>query len=150
MQRPNSLRYGESSWAHSVVKQVGPEHTDDRRERRQTGHFSRLAPARLFPMNRRSTPFTLQQAADESPTLAGLLARAHDASRRLKAVEELIPAEMRPAVQAGPAEGDVWCLLVNGSAAAAKLRQLSPMLVARLNARGWEVASIRIKVQTRR
>jgi NAD-dependent oxidoreductase involved in siderophore biosynthesis len=101
-------------------------------------------------MNRRSTPFTLQQAADESPTLAGLLARARDASERLRAIEELIPVEMRPAVQPGPAEGDVWCLLVTGSAAAAKLRQLSPMLVTRLKARGWDVASLRIKVQTRR
>ena len=38
-------------------------------------------------------------------------------------MEGLIPPAMRPAVQAGPAEGDVWCLLVKGSAAAAKLRQ---------------------------
>jgi hypothetical protein len=53
-------------------------------------------------------------------------------------------------VQAGPAEGDVWCLLVNGSAAAAKLRQLSPMLVTRLRNRGWDVNTIRIKVQSGR
>ena len=101
-------------------------------------------------MNRRFAPFTLQQAADGSPTLAGLLARARDAGERLRAVEELIPFDMRPAVQAGPAEGDVWCLLVTGSAAAAKLRQLTPMLIQRLRNRGWEVSSIRIKVQVRR
>jgi hypothetical protein len=57
---------------------------------------------------------------------------------------------MRPAIQAGPAEGDVWCLLVNGSAAAAKLRQLSPMLVTRLRSKGWDVNTIRIKVQSGR
>ena len=101
-------------------------------------------------MNRRSTPFTLLQAADESPTLASLLARARDAADRLRAIEELIPPDMRPAIQPGPAEGDVWCLLVTGSAAAAKLRQLSPMLVTRLKTRGLDVATIRIKVQTRR
>ena len=101
-------------------------------------------------MNRRFQPFTLQQAADGSPTLAGLLARARDVNERLRAIEELIPAEMRASVQAGPAEGDVWCLLVQGSAAAAKLRQLAPRLVVRLRSRGWEVASIRLKVQTRR
>lgn len=100
--------------------------------------------------NRRFNSFTLLQAADGSPTLAGLLQRAQDAAERLKAVEALIPIEMRPAVKPGPAEDDVWCLLVQGSAAAAKLRQLTPALVARLNARGWKVASIRIKVQTRR
>jgi hypothetical protein len=101
-------------------------------------------------MNRRTTPFTLQQAADESPTLAGLLARARDTAERLKAIEGLLPAEMRSAVKAGPAEGDAWCLLVSGSAAAAKLRQLAPMLTARLRDRGWEVATIRIKVQAQR
>ncbi|KPU89831.1 hypothetical protein APR50_12525 [Variovorax paradoxus] len=102
-------------------------------------------------MNRRSTPpFTLQQAAEDSPTLASLIARARDAGDRLRAVEELIPPLMRPAIQAGPAEGDEWCLLVKGSAAAAKLRQLAPMLVTRLRNRGWEIRSIRIKVQTGR
>ena len=101
-------------------------------------------------MNRRSPPFTLQQAAEGSPTMAGLMARARDAAERLRAVEGLIPPAMRPAVQAGPAEGDVWCLLVRGSAAAAKLRQLSPLLVTRLRNQGWDVASIRIKVQTGR
>jgi len=64
-------------------------------------------------------------------------------------VESLIPLEMRPAVKAGPAEDEVWCLLVQGSSAAAKLRQLAPALVTRLNAKGWKVASIRIKVQAR-
>jgi len=102
-------------------------------------------------MNRRSAPtFTLQQAAEDSPALAGLMARARDTANRLRAVEELIPPPMRPAIQAGPAEGDEWCLLVKGSAAAAKLRQLSPMLVTRLRSKGWEVRTIRIKVQTGR
>ena len=63
-------------------------------------------------MNRRFNPVTLQQAAQDSPTLASLAARARDASERLQAVQDLIPPEMRAAVQAGPAEGDSWCLLV--------------------------------------
>lgn len=107
------------------------------------------APKPLIPVNRRLQSLTLQQAADGSPTLAGLLARARDASERLAAIEELIPAELRRAVRAGPAEGDVWCLLVQGSAAAAKLRQLTPRLVTRLKSKGWDVATIRLKVQTR-
>jgi hypothetical protein len=101
-------------------------------------------------MNSRYNAISLQQASEDSPALASLLARARDSSERLAAVQHLIPAEMRQAVQAGPAEGDAWCLLVNGSAAAAKLRQLLPALQARLRARGWEVATIRIKVQSRR
>ncbi|MBN8756536.1 MULTISPECIES: hypothetical protein [Variovorax] len=95
-------------------------------------------------------PISLQQAAEGSPTLGSLMARARDTAERLKAVEGLIPPAMRGAIQAGPAEGDVWCLLVQGSAAAAKLRQLAPMLVTRLKNRGWDVASIRIKVHTGR
>lgn len=100
-------------------------------------------------VNRRLQSITLQQAADGSPTLAGLLARARDSSERLAAIEELIPPDLRRSVKAGPADGDVWCLLVQGSAAAAKLRQLMPRLVTRLKSRGWDVASIRLKVQTR-
>jgi len=104
-----------------------------------------------LPMYRRTPPpISLQDAAEGSPTLGSLMARARDAAERLKAVEGLIPPAMRSAIQAGPAEGDVWCLLVKGSAAAAKLRQLSPMLVTRLKNRGWDVATIRIKVHTGR
>jgi hypothetical protein len=102
-------------------------------------------------MYRRLNPaVTLLEAAEGSPTLASLAARARDANERLAAVQDLIPAEMRAAVQAGPAEADVWCMLVNGSAAAAKLRQLAPMLQARLKSRGWDVSTIRIKVMSRR
>ena len=101
-------------------------------------------------MNRRYNAVSLLQATEGSATLAGLAARARDANERLAAVQDLIPAEMRPGIKAGPAEGDVWCMLVNGSAAAAKLRQLAPSLQARLKSRGWDVATIRIKVQSRR
>jgi hypothetical protein len=44
-------------------------------------------------------------------------------------------------------DGTSWCLLVTGNAAAAKLRQLLPALQAHLRSRGWEVNSIRLKVQ---
>ena len=101
-------------------------------------------------MNRRILPVTLQQAADESPTLASLAARVRDTSERLLAVQELIPPEMRKAVQAGPVEDGVWCLLVQNTAAAAKLRQLLPMLQTRLHSRGWADTGLRIKVQSRR
>jgi hypothetical protein len=102
-------------------------------------------------MNRRSHhPVTLQQAAEDSPTLAGLMARARDAEERLQAIRDLIPPELRAAVQAGPAEDGSWCLLVQGSAAAAKLRQLVPALQARLKSRGWGETSLRLKVLARR
>jgi hypothetical protein len=99
-------------------------------------------------MNRRFNAVTLQQATDGSPTLASLAARVHDTNMRLHAVLALIPPEMHAAIQAGPVdETGVWCLLVQGSAAAAKLRQMQPALQARLRNNGWDGATIRIKVR---
>lgn len=100
-------------------------------------------------MNRRFNAITVIQATEESPTLASLAARARDANERLAAIQDLIPAELRASVKAGPAEEDVWCVLVAGNAAAAKLRQLAPTFLSRLKGRGWNVATLRIKVQTR-
>ena len=99
-------------------------------------------------MNRRHYAVTVQQASAESPTLAKLTALTRDSSDRLKAIELLIPAALRTAVQAGPIDGDNWCLLVKSNAAAAKIRQLLPALQAHLRSRGWEVTAIRLKVQT--
>lgn len=99
-------------------------------------------------MNRRHHAVTLQQATQESPTLAMLSSLTRDSSDRLKAIERLIPPSLRPAIQAGPIEGTSWCLLVKGNAAAAKLRQLLPAFEAHLRSRGWEVNAIRLKIQT--
>jgi hypothetical protein len=98
------------------------------------------------PVNRRH-PVSLQQAADESPTLARLAQRARESGERLKTIEFLIPLSLRAAVRPGPIEGAEWCLLVGNSAAAAKLRQVLPALKAELGRRGCEVNSIRVKVE---
>lgn len=97
--------------------------------------------------NRRLHPVTLQQAAEESPTLARLAQLARESGERLEAVELLIPSPLRSTVKAGPIDGPDWCLLVESSAAAAKIRQLVPALLNRLSDRGWQVTSIRLKVQ---
>lgn len=99
-------------------------------------------------MTRRHYAVTLQQASEESPTLHMLTAMTRDSSDRLKAIELLLPAGLRQSVQAGPIDGNTWCLLVRSNAAAAKIRQLLPALQAHLRSRGWEVNSIRLKVQT--
>lgn len=99
-------------------------------------------------MNRRHYAISLEQASKDSPTLAKLTALTRDSSERLKAVELLIPTGLRSAVRAGPIDGDSWCLLIKGNAAAAKLRQLLPALMAHLRSKGWEINAIRLKVQT--
>lgn len=118
-------------------------------------HFRNNCPAHLLSllvlksiaMNRRHYAISLHQATQESPTLARLAALTRDSSERLKAIESLMPPMLRPAVQAGPIEGSSWCLLVSSNAAAAKVRQLLPAFQAHLRSRGWEVASIRLKIQ---
>jgi hypothetical protein len=56
---------------------------------------------------------------------------------------------LRASVQAGPIEEGSWCLLVSSNAVAAKLRQLTPALLAHLNHKGLAVLAIRIKVHNR-
>lgn len=89
---------------------------------------------------------TAHQAVQDSPALGHLAILVQDSSARLKAIESLIPESMRSAVKAGPIDGESWCLLVNGNAAAAKLRQLMPLIQARLLGKGWKVTSIRLKI----
>jgi hypothetical protein len=98
-------------------------------------------------MNRRANAVTLLQATQGSPALARLVDLSKDSVSRLKAVESMIPTSLLPAITAGPIEGPVWCLIVQGNAAAAKLRQLIPGLQAHLRSKGWEVTSIRLKIQ---
>ncbi len=90
---------------------------------------------------------TLMQATQETPMLARLTELTRDSVARLKAVEPLIPGALRASVQAGPIDGAVWCLIVDNNATAAKIRQMLPTLAAHLRAKGWEVNSIRLKVQ---
>lgn len=97
-------------------------------------------------MTRRHHAVPLQEAAQDSPTLARLVQLVRESGERLKAIEPLIPAPLRAAVRPGPIEGTTWCLLVEGSAAAAKIRQLLPVFQAQLNSRGWQVTAIRLKL----
>ena len=98
-------------------------------------------------MHRRlQSAVSLHQAAGDSPSLARLADLVRESNQRLKAIETLIPAALRPAVKAGPIDGESWCLLVNGNAASAKVRQLVPLLQSSLLRQGWKVKSIRLKI----
>jgi Dna[CI] antecedent, DciA len=89
---------------------------------------------------------SIAQAARGSVTLAQLADLAEDSARRLQAITPLLPPALRSALKAGPIEGSSWCLLVSSNAVAAKLRQQIPALVAHLRSKGWEIATIRLKV----
>ena len=100
-------------------------------------------------MQRRRHAIPLQQAAQESPSLASLMNRVHASTERLNAVRSLLPTALRTNVHAGPIDEGCWCLMVQSNSVAAKLRQLVPALLAHLSSHGLGVASIRIKVQNR-
>jgi hypothetical protein len=98
-------------------------------------------------MHRRlQSAVSLHQAAGSSPSLARLTDLVRESNQRLKAIETLIPPALRPAVKAGPIDGENWCLLVNGNAASAKVRQLLPLIESSLLRQGWKVKSIRLKI----
>ena len=98
-------------------------------------------------MKRRNHPVTVLQATLESPTLARLAQLGQDSVARLQAILPLIPKALQTCVKAGPIDGMVWCLLVENSASAAKLRQMLPSLESHLRSKGWAIESIRLKVQ---
>ncbi len=79
--------------------------------------------------------------------LAQLMALTRESSERLRSITPLMPPMLRAAVQAGPIEGDCWCLLVSSNAAAAKVRQLLPAFEAHLRTHGRQVNRIRIRIQ---
>ncbi|MCY7308701.1 MAG: hypothetical protein LH632_21720 [Rhodoferax sp.] len=101
------------------------------------------------PHRRLNIAVSVLQASMDSPTLARLAEQGRDSNARLLAISPLLPAALRSAVVAGPIDGTSWCLLLDNSAAAAKLRQLLPDLLIRLRAQGWPVESIRLKVQSK-
>jgi hypothetical protein len=90
---------------------------------------------------------TLEQVVDSAPSLAHLSAMARDTQNRLRAITPLLPVSLRPHIQSGGVENDVWCLLAANSAVAAKLKQTLPALSAHLRSKGWNVKTIRVKVK---
>ncbi len=103
--------------------------------------------ARTYSMNRRHQTATILQASQESPTFARLTELTRESVNRLRAVDFLIPESLRPSVTAGPIDGPAWCLILSNNAAAAKIRQLVPSMQSHLRTKGWDVTSIRLKVQ---
>ena len=98
-------------------------------------------------MRRSNTSFSVLQASLDSPTLARLVDLSAQSCACLRCITSLLPPGLRSGVQAGPLEGQVWCLLVDSTAIAAKLRQLQPLLLERLACEGHDITAIRLKVR---
>lgn len=87
-----------------------------------------MAPARKIPQTHIGT------LIGQSPLLMQLTQQASLAEQLLQCIQPALPMALRAWVQAGPVEGHQWCLIVPNSAAAAKLRHLSPNLLQVLQA----------------
>lgn len=79
--------------------------------------------------------------------LRQLAERARQSAEQLAVIRPLLPPGLRDAIAAGTLEGDTWCLLVPHHAAAAKLRQLLPLLQDALRQSGYSMERIRIKIR---
>jgi hypothetical protein len=90
----------------------------------------------------------IAEALQRSEPLAQLKQRLLDSEARFQAIRVLLPKLLSTHVKPGPVDTDGWTLLAANAAVAAKLRQLQPRLEETLRDRGWQVSSIRIKVQS--
>ncbi len=90
----------------------------------------------------------IEEALGRSAPLAKLQQLMRDSQARFEAVRPCLPAALAAHIKPGPVDEEGWSLLVANAAVGSKLRQLQPRLEDALKARGWQVTSIRIKVQT--
>lgn len=97
----------------------------------------------------RAGTLALGEALDHSTELGQLMARMQASRQRFETIRKLLPVELQAAVRAGPLDEAGWTLLADGSAAAAKLRQLLPRLQTELLQAGQDQPPVRVKVQPR-
>jgi hypothetical protein len=95
-------------------------------------------------------PLRVAQALERSEGFVGLMRRLEQAQRCYAAIGPLLPAELCRAVRPGPLTDESWSLLADSAAAAAKLRQLLPLLQCELASSGLLEVPMRVKVARRR
>ena len=104
-------------------------------------------------MNTKPAPMTpnalrIAQVLQQSAPLARLQLLIKDSNARFAAIRTSLPIAMVPHVKPGPVDEQGWSLLAANASVAAKLRQLQPRLEEILREHGWQMNSIRIKVQS--
>ena len=96
------------------------------------------------------TPNALRiaQVLQQSAPLARLQFLIKDSNARFETIRASLPTAMALHVKPGPVDEQGWSLLAANASVAAKLRQLQPRLEEVLREHGWQMNSIRIKVQS--
>ncbi len=82
----------------------------------------------------------------QSPVLARLARTGQQSAQRMGTVRFLLPEAIRPLVKPGAIDNNVWCLLAENAAVAAKLKQLLPSILEHLSAQGAQITAIRVRV----
>ncbi|MBS0437511.1 MAG: DUF721 domain-containing protein [Proteobacteria bacterium] len=90
----------------------------------------------------------MSEALRRSAPLTQLRARLQESADRFEAIRGALPGALARHVRPGPVDEEGWSLLVANAAVAAKLRQIKPHLEGLLREQGWQVSSIRIRVQS--
>lgn len=91
---------------------------------------------------------SVSEALRRSAPLTQLRARLQESADRFEAIRGALPGALARHVRPGPIDEEGWSLLVANAAVAAKLRQIKPHLEGLLREQGWQVSSIRIRVQS--
>ncbi len=89
---------------------------------------------------------SFDEVLQHSSELSSLRFLAAKSKERLTAIAPLLPKALVAASKAAGLEDGVWYILVPHAASASKLRQLTPQLLAHLNANGLPTKEIRIKI----
>jgi hypothetical protein len=95
------------------------------------------------------TSLAVATALERCEPLGQLLRRLGEARAHFDTVAPMLPPNLRADVRPGPVDGDCWTLLAAHNPAAAKLRQMLPDLLQRLQERGWQGTAIKVRVQPR-
>lgn len=100
-------------------------------------------------MGRRAAPacdtMAVGDAIGSSDALARLMRQARESAQRLADLADTLPPGLRGRVRGGRLDDQTWTLLAPDAAAAAKLRNLLPLLAERLAAEGWPERRLRVK-----
>jgi hypothetical protein len=92
---------------------------------------------------------TVAQVMRGKNPLGGLLAQHQRATACMAHILPCLPPNLRALTRPGPIDGSAWTVLVDNTAAAAKLRQLLPNLESALQAQEPLLDTIRLKVSPR-
>jgi hypothetical protein len=104
-------------------------------------------PASTLTLPRRGR--TSAEAIHDHPTLSSLLRSWQQAQQAMTLVRPVLGDALASQLRAGPWDGGHWVLLADHGQAAAKVRQMLPLLTARLAAEGLGEVTVKVKVSPR-